>query len=420
MLWINLSLLALLLAIGFPIFASFIGISLLAGISVFNIPPTVIVSQMVSMVNSYILLALPTFLLAGFLMTESGSSGYLVDFFEALLGHLRGGLALALIVSVGFFSAFSGSTLAAIVAIGSIMLPRMKAAGYPPAFSAALLSVASIDIIPPSNFFILYCAVTETSVGQVFAAGLVPGLLLLFALVVASVFLPEGRITTGKFEWGRLKRATIKALPVLGMPVLILGTIFTGVLTAVEAGAMAALYIVVADLVFYRGLKWPNFLSAVKQTVTNTAMIYLLLAGIGAIVTIFQYTGFPTKIANIAKEAGSLSSFIVLFVFVAAILGTFLDAVPTLYILAIMLFTTATALGFDPVHFGVFLCMASLMGMATPPMAIGIYTASSVAQVSPHKAVPYAFYFVGVGFVVCFLVGFFPQISLWLVNLIYH
>ncbi|MBN2062562.1 MAG: TRAP transporter large permease [Deltaproteobacteria bacterium] len=419
MLGINLTLLVILLTIGVPIFAVFIGISLLAGISVFHIPPEVVVSQMVSMVNSYILLALPMFLLAGFLMTESGSAGCLVDFFEALLGHLRGGLALALIVSVGFFSAFSGSTLAAIVAIGSIMLPRMKAAGYSPAFSAALLSVASIDIIPPSNFFILYCAVTETSVGQVFAAGLVPGLLLLFALVLASVILPEGRITTGRFNRKRLMTATIKALPVLGMPALILGTIFAGILTAVEAGAMAAFYIIVIDLFFYRGLKWPNFLTAVRQTVTSTAMIYLLLAGIGAIVTIFQYTGFPTRIANIAKEAGSLSAFIVLFVFVSAILGTFLDAVPTLYILAIMLFTTASALGFDPVHFGVFLCMASLMGMATPPMAIGLYTASAVAKISPHKAVPYGFYFVGVGFVVCFIVGFFPGLSLWFVNLIY-
>jgi len=419
MLGINLSLLVLLMAIGVPIFAAFIGISMLSGISVFSIPPTVIVTQMVSMVNSYILLALPMFLLAGFLMTESGSAGYLVDFFEALLGHLHGGLALALIVSVGFFSAFSGSTLAAIVAIGSIMLPRMKEAGYSPAFSAALLSVASIDIIPPSNFFILYCAVTETSVGQVFAAGLVPGLLLLFALVVASVILPQGRITTGKFDWVRLKSATIKALPVLGMPILILGTIFTGVLTAVEAGAMASLYIVVVDLIFYRGLKWSKFWSAAKLTVTNTAMIYLLMAGIGAIVTIFQYTGFPSTLANIAKEAGSLPGFIVLFVIVAAILGTFLDAVPTLYILAIMLFTTAMTLGFDPVHFGVFLCMASLMGMATPPMAIGLYTSSAVAQISPHKAVPYGFYFVGVGFLVCFIVAFFPQLSLWLVNLIY-
>ena len=419
MLALGLGLSGLMLAVGVPIFAVLILGSILLCVFVFDINLLVVVTQMVSMVNSYILLALPMFLLAGFLMTESGSAGSLVDFFEALLGHLRGGLALALVVSIGFFSAFSGSTLAAIVAIGSIMLPRMKAAGYSPGFAAGLLAVASIDIIPPSNFFILYCSVTETPVGQVFAAGLVPGIILLLALVVASIILPQGRITTGRFEWERLKRTTVRALPVLGMPVLILGTIFSGVLTAVEAGAMSALYIVVIDRIFYHGLSWSKFWSAAKLAMANTAMIYILLAGVGAIVTLFHYTGFPVTIANIAKDAASLPMFIVLFVIVAAILGCFLDGVPTLYILATMLFATAVTLGFDPVHFGVFLCMASLMGMATPPMAVGLYASSTVAKVSPHKAIPYAFYFVGVGFLVCFLVAFFPQLSMWFVHLIY-
>lgn len=419
MLAFGLGLSGLMLAVGVPIFAVLILGSILLCVFVFDINLVVVVTQMVAMVNSYILLALPMFLLAGFLMTESGSAGALVDFFEALLGHLRGGLALALVGSIGFFSAFSGSTLAAIVAIGGIMLPRMKAAGYSPGFTVGLLAVASIDIIPPSNFFILYCAITETPVGQVFAAGLVPGIILLLALVVASIILPQGRITTGRFEWERLKRTTVKALPVLGMPVLILGTIFSGVLTAVEAGAMSALYIIVIDRIFYHGLSWSKFWSAAKLSIANTAMIYMLMAGVGALVTLFHYTGFPIMLANIAKEAGNLPGFIVLFVIVAAILGMFMDAVPTLYILAIMLFTTAIALGFDPVHFGVFLCMASLMGMATPPMATGLYASSTVAKISPHEAIPYAFYFVGVGFLVCFIVAFFPQLSLWLVNLIY-
>ena len=419
MLAFGLGLTGLMLAVGVPIFAVLILGSALLCVFVYHISLLVVVTQMVAMVNSYILLALPMFLLAGFLMTESGSAGALVDFVEALLGHLPGGLALALVGSIGFFSAFSGSTLAAIVAIGSIMLPRMKAAGYSPGFAVALLSVASIDIIPPSNFFILYCALTETSVGQVFAAGLVPGILLLLALVVASIILPQGRVARGKFEWGRLKRATVRALPVIGMPVLILGTIFSGVLTAVEAGAMAALYTILIDVLFYHGLNWSKFWSAAKLSISNTAMIYMLLAGVGAIVTLFHYTGFPVMIADIAKEAGNLPLFIVLFVVVAAILGCFLDGVPTLYILATMLFTTAIALGFDPVHFGVFLCMAALMGMATPPMATGLYTSAAVAKISPHEAIPYAFYFVGVGFLVCFLVAFFPPISMWFVHLIY-
>jgi C4-dicarboxylate transporter DctM subunit len=419
MLAFGLGLTGLMLAVGVPIFSVLILGSVILCVFVYHISLLVVVTQMVAMVNSYILLALPMFLLAGFLMTESGSASALVDFVEALLGHLPGGLALAMVGSIGFFSAFSGSTLAAIVAVGSIMLPRMKAAGYSPAFAVALLSVASIDIIPPSNFFILYCALTETSVGQVFAAGLVPGILLLLALVVASVILPGGRITTGKFEWGRLRRATVRALPVIGMPVLILGTIFSGVLTAVEAGAMAALYTVIIDVLFYHGLNWSKFWTAAKLSISNTAMIYMLLAGVGAIVTLFHYTGFPVMVADIAKSAGNLPLFIVLFVIAAAILGTFLDGVPTLYILATILFTTAIALGFDPVHFGVFLCMASLMGMATPPMATGLYTSAMVAKISPHEAIPYAFYFVGVGFLVCFLVAFFPQISMWFVHLIY-
>jgi C4-dicarboxylate transporter DctM subunit len=421
MLAFGLGLSALMLLIGVPIFAVLILGSVIVCVFVFDINLMVVITQMVSMVNSYILLALPMFMLAGFLMIESRAAGYLVDFVEALMGHLPGGLALAMVISCGFFGALSGSLLAAIVAIGGIMLPRMKAAGYSDGFSVGLLAVSSLlaMIIPPSNFFILYCAATQTPVGQVFAAGIVPGIILMFALVFASIALPQGRVTVGKFEWGRLKRTTIKALPVFGMPIVILGSIFTGVLTAVEAGAMACLYIVIIDRIFYRQLKWSSFWSAAKLSVANTTMIYVLLAGVGAIVTIFLYTGFPTTLANVAAEAATPASFIVLFVIVAAILGTFLDAAPTLYILAVMLFIAAMTLGFDPVHFGVFLTLAASLGTVTPPMAVGLYASSTVAKISPHKAVPFALYFVGVGFLVCFLVAFFPQISMWFVHLIY-
>jgi C4-dicarboxylate transporter DctM subunit len=421
MLGLGLGLSGLMLLVGVPIFAVLVLGSVIICVTVFHISLVVVITQMVSMVNSYILLALPMFMLAGFLMIESRAAGYLVDLFEALLGHLPGGLALALIISCGFFGALSGSLLAAIVAIGGIMLPRMKAAGYSDGFSVGLLAVSSLlaMIIPPSNFFILYCAATQTPVGQVFAAGIVPGIILMFALVFASIALPQGRVTLGKFEWGRLKRATIKALPVMGMPVVILGGIFSGVLTAVEAGAMACLYIILIDRIFYRQLKWSTFWSAAKLSVTNTAMLYMLLAGVGAMVTIFLYTGLPTKIADMAAAATSPGSFIVLFAIAAAILGCFLDAAPTLYILAIMLFIAATTLGFDPVHFGVFLTIAASLGTVTPPMSVGLYASASVAKISPHKAVPFALYFVVVAFAVYFLIAFFPQLSLWVPHLIY-
>jgi len=395
MLGFGLGFSALMLAIGVPVFIVLILGSVIVCAFVYNIDLMIVVTQMISMLNTYILLALPMFMLAGFLMIESRAASYLVDFFEALLGHFPGGLALALVVTCGFFGALSGSTLAAIVAIGGIMLPRMRAAGYSDGFSVGLLAVSSLlsMIIPPSNFMIMYCAATETPVGQVFAAGIIPGIILMFALVLASIALPKGRVTVGKFDWARLKRATIKALPVFGMPVVILGTIFTGVLTAVEAGAMAALYIIVIDLIFYRQLKWSRFWSAAKLSVTNTAMIYLLLAGVGAMVTVFHYTGLPMDIANLARDAGN--------------------------ILATVLFATAVALGIDPVHFGVFLTLASALGMATPPMSTGLYASASVAKISPHKAVPYAFYFVAIAFTVYLIVAFFPQLSLWTVNLIY-
>jgi len=421
MLGLSLGLSGLMLVVGVPVFAVLILGTVMACVFVYNIDLMVVITQMVSMLNIYILLALPMFMLAGFLMIESRAASYLVDLFEALLGHFPGGLALSMVVTCGFFGALSGSTLAAIVAIGGIMLPRMRAAGYSDGFSVGLLAVSSLlaMIIPPSNFFILYCAATETPVGQVFAAGIIPGIILMFALVIASVILPGGRVTVGKFDRERLKRATVKALPVLGMPIVILGTIFTGILTAVEAGAMAALYIVVIDRIFYRQLKWSGFWSAAKLSVTNTAMIYMLLAGVGAIVTIFHYTGLPMDIANLASDAASIGSFIVMFLIVAAILGCFLDAAPTLYLLATVLFVTAMKLGINPVHFGVFLTLASAMGMATPPMSVGLYASASVAKISPHKAIPYALYFVLVAFAVYFIVAFFPQLSLWTVNLIY-
>jgi C4-dicarboxylate transporter, DctM subunit len=422
MLGFGLGFSALMLIIGVPVFVVLILGSIIVGTLVYDINVTVIITQMSSMLSSYILLALPMFMVAGYLMIQSKAAHYLIDMFEALLGHLPGGLSLAMVVSCGFFGALSGSTLAAVVAVGGIMFPRMKAAGYKMGFAVGLLSVSALlsMIIPPSNFMIMYCAVTETPVGQVFAGGIVPGLILIVALVGGSILLPQGRVTIGKFDAQRFKKAFIKALPVLGMPILILGTIFTGVLTAVEAGAMAALYIVVIDLIFYHQLKWSSFWSAMKLSVVNTGMIYVLIAGVGAIVTIFMYTGLPMTIAGFAKEAATPAIFILLFLVAAILLGTFLDAMPTLYMLAIVLYEAAMVLGFDSVHFGVFLTMASTLGMATPPLCVGLYASAAVAKISPHEAIPYAFYFVGISLLVVLLVAFVPELSLSLVHLIYN
>jgi len=421
MLAFGLGLSAFMLAVGVPVFVVFILGSVIICSLVFHANLILVVTQMVSMLSNYVLLAVPMFILAGFLMIESRAASYMVDFFEALVGHLPGGLPLALVVSCGFFGALSGSALAAVVAIGSIMLPRMRAVGYSDGFSVGLLAVSSLlaVIIPPSILLILYCAITETQVGQVFAAGIVPGVMLMLALVIASIILPGGRITVGKFDLARLKRSTIKALPVFGMPVVILGTIFSGVLTAVEAGAMAALYVIVIDLIFYHQLKWTGLWSAVKSSVLNTAMIYIIIAGIGAMVTVFFYTGLPTNIASLAKEAASVGIFIVLLGLASLILGCFLDSAPTLYILSSVLFISAMTLGINPVHLGVFLTMASALGLVTPPVGVGLYASASVAKISPHKAVPYAFYFATVGFALYLIVAFFPQLSLWTVNMIY-
>jgi len=396
-------------------------IALGLGLSVFMLAVMIVVTQMVTMLNTYILLALPMFVLAGFLMVESRAASYLVDFFEALLGHLPGGLALTLVVVCGFFGALSGSLLAAIFAIGGMMMPRMKAAGYSAGFATGLLAVSSLlaVVIPPSNFLILYCVATQTQVGKVFAAGILPGLVLLLALVISSIILPQGRITTGKFDRVKLKQATIKALPILGMPILILGTIFSGALTAVEAGALAALYVVIVDLIFYHGLKWSGFWSVVKISIANTAVIYMLLAGVSAMVTIFHYTGLPTMLANIAAGATNVYIFIVLFAIVTLLLGAFLDAAPTIYILAITLFTTVVTLGMDPIHFGVMLVIAASLGTVTPPMSIGLYASANVVKISVDKAIPYALYFVFVSIIVYFIVAFFPQLCSWTVSLFY-
>ena len=422
MLGFGLGFSALMLVIGVPVFVVLILGSIIVGTLVYGMSVTVIVTQMSAMLTSYILLALPMFMVAGFLMIESKAAQYLVDLFEDLLGHLPGGLSLAMVVSCGFFGALSGSTLAAVVAIGGIMFPRMKAAGYKTAFSVGLLSVSALlsMIIPPSNFMIMYCAATETPVGQVFAGGIIPGIILVLALILGSLVLPQGRITTGKFDAQKLKKSFIKALPVLGMPILILGTIFTGVFTAVEAGAMAALYIIVIDLIFYHNLKWSNIWSAAKLSISNTSMIYVLIAGVGAIVTIFLYTGLPMTIAEFANTAATPATFIILFLIAAALLGTFMDAMPTLYLLAVVLYDAAMVLGFDPVHFGVFLTLASSMGMATPPMCVGLYAAASVAKVSPHEAIPYAAYFVAIAFAVYFIIAFFPEVVLFPVNILYR
>lgn len=380
----------------------------------------IIADRMLSGVAGYLLMAVPYFIFTAELMNQAGLTERLIAFNNALLGRVRGALSHVNIMVSLFFSGLTGAAITDTVAVGKIMIPAMKREGYTPAYSAAVTACSSIigPIIPPSVVMVVYASILPNiSVLKLFAAGILPGILMTTALLVASGFMAwwYGFPRHGDSSLGAAARAFLPTVPALLVPFIILGGILGGYSTVTEASAFAAVYTILLGFLLYRSLTWRKLWQSLVTTVQFSGVVFFLLAAS----TVLGW--FVTR-SGIAREAAAMIAAIsedqtvqILLVNILLILlGMVLDVLPALVVVAPVLVPAMLQLGFDPLHFAIVMILALNLANITPPVGMTLMTASQIAGVAYEKAILASIPFYLSHLAVVVIVSLWPGLILWL------
>ena len=411
----------LLLAYGTPVvFALLIG----PGLSLLLDGETqyfaALLARLYNGIDSFPLLAVPFFILAGELMNSGGITAAIVRFAQSLVGHVRGGLAQVNILSSMLFAGISGSAVADASAIGKMMIPSMVRNGYTRPFAAAVTAAAAVigPIIPPSGIMVLYGFVMNVSVGALFAAGVVPGVLIGLGLMAMTRLLATRYrlpVASDKATWRERGRALKGAYLALLMPVILLGGMLSGLFTATEAAAVAVAYALVVTVFVLRTVNFAELKRIFTATAVQSGVILLL---VGAAVTLGWLVTVSGMASGIAAAMVSMTDNVYALLFLVNLLlffiGMFLDAGPAILILGPVLAPIFTQLGVDPVHFALVMCVNLTVGLATPPMGLVLFVASSVSGERLENIVRAILPFLAVEVVVIFLITYFPALTLTL------
>lgn len=413
------------LLIGVPIgfgmgFASMIAIVLHS-----NVPLEVLPHKMANAVNSFPLVALPLFILAGALAGETSIANRLVRFADTLFGHIRGGLGHVNVASSMFFGGISGSAVADTAAIGSLMIPTMEKQGYSRADAGAITICSSVIgvLIPPSIPMVLYGVTVGTSIGSLFLAGIVPGVLVGLFLMAAVFFMSkkkgwpqrERRAPAGEL-WIAFKQAF---LPLM-LPVFLLGSIVSGLTTATEAGVIGVVYALILGGLVYRDHTLPDLFRITVDAAINTAIPVFVLATTSVAAWIIAIQQFPAALVDFfsAMAFGKIVVLLVINLFLMFV-GMVMDLVPALILFAPILLPVAQEAGMDPIQFGVMMVVNLGVGLVTPPVGNCLYLGAVVARVDLTSLIRASLPFLLVNFLVLLLVTYVPQISTLLPSLFY-
>ena len=409
---------SLILLIGsVPIFLVFGLGSSIAASGGLNLPWSVLVQVSFGALTKHVLIAVPLFVFAGMAMLKGGAASRLVHFATTLVGHWRGGLGIAMVISMGFFAAFCGSILAAITAVGTIMMPKMIEAGYPKPFVVVLAASAALleALIPPSNAAILFSALTNVPVSQTFAAGVVPGFILL--LFIIGIVIVKCRDIPGTAKASATERwqAGKNALPALITPGIILGGIYAGLLTPSESAAIAGLWALFMGFAIYRELTFSGLLSCLRETAAITAVIFAIIAMATFLSVVLTYSQLPQKIIQYFTEIGvGIYFFWAALAIICLVLGTFIEIVPVFYLTVPIFAAIIISLNQNLLHLYVVFVAFAGIGMITPPVCVGVYTAAGVIREDPARAFKEVPLFVGVGILYGILMILFPAAATWL------
>jgi len=415
----------LLTAIGLPL-GFMLGITALAGFEKLGNPVyfSMLSQRFFSAMNSYTFLALPLFLLAGDIMNKVGLTQRIVDFSNIFFGRLRGGLAQVNIVSSILFGGISGSAVADTAALGSIFIPSMSKEGYDRDFSAAVTAASSIiaPIIPPSIIMVIYGGIMGVSIAGLFAAGIVPGLMIGIGLMVLTRFISKKRNYPKHDTPITLKNTfegTRKAIWALMMPVIILGGILGGVFTPTEAAAVAVAYALFLGFVFYRNLTLKDLYELLFRNAMMMGVIILILSSAAVLGWLLAIEKLPEQVAYIFISLTENKYLILLLINIFLIIvGMLMDITASLIILGPILAPLATRVGVDPLHFGIMMCVNLNIALITPPMGGCLFTAMIVGDVSFTKIVKALWPFILVELVVLAVVVYVPAVTLFVPRLL--
>ena len=417
--------LLMLILFGLPVILA-IGVVALSGILIVpELVPAMFPQKMFTMLDSFSLLAMPYFILAGELMSKGGISKKLVEFAETVVGHLRGGLGMAAVVASMIFAGVSGSSTADTSAIGSILIPSMKERGYKAGFAASLLATAGTigPIIPPSMTMIVYGSMAGVSIGGLFLGGILPGILigvgLMLTIYLHSFFpqFPELRQTTGKFNLKKVIKAISKVWLALIAPMIILGGILGGVFTATEAGVVACFYSFIVTFFIYRSVSWKELPKILVDAAVTTTMVVGIISVAGAFGWLLAYLDFNEVVLDLLKSISN-TPMVVLLVLLATmlVLTMFVESLAILVILIPVAVFVSKNFGFDQYHFGLLMVMATQIGATTPPVAVLLFVATSIADTTYDQTIKYCLPFIATLIIVMLLVAFIPGLASWIPN----
>ncbi len=409
--------------LGVPIAFS-LGLSTVLGITLHDTLPMEIVPQRIFVaLNSFPLMAIPFFILAGNIMGAGSMSKRLVNFATSLVGHFTGGLAMVAIVTSMFFAAISGSGAATTAAIGSILIPAMIAKGYKIEYAAANQAVSGAlgVIIPPSISMILFGVAAEVSIGDLFIAGILPGLLITFSLLVSAFIIAKknGYVGEEKQDFPSVVKTFKEAILAILMPGIILGGIYTGIFTPTEASVVAVVYSIFIGVFVYRDINIKKLGKVFKESAISSAVIMLVIGFAGAFGFFIGINSIPDMIyESISSFVTNKYVFLILVNIILLIAGMFLEGGAAILILVPLLFGTAVNLGIDPIHFGTIMVCNLAIGLVTPPVGIDLFVVSKLTNVGIMRIARYAIPLILILIVDILIITFVPALSTWLPSLI--
>ncbi|WP_372017213.1 TRAP transporter large permease [Pseudoxanthomonas sp. 10H] len=417
---ILLGLFVLLLLLGIPV-AFALAVAALATLFYLDVPSIVLVQQISAGAGSVSLIAIPLFIFAGELMLRGGISERLIALAAALVGRMRGGLGQVSVLSSLFFGGVSGSALADVSAVGGTMIPQMVNRGYDRDYAVNVCMTAALValLVPPSHNLILFSAAAGggLSIADLFAAGIVPALLMTVAMMITgyAVARHRGYGTEAFPGWRAVVLRLVAALPGLGLILLIFVGIRAGIFTAVESAAIAVVYALLVTIVLYRQLRWAEFRGAVVHAARTTGVILFVIATAAVFGWLLAYLQVPAAAVDFLKSvADSQTTVLLMIVAILLILGMFMDLAPKILICTPIFLPVVKAYGIDPIHFGLVMVLAGGIGLVTPPVGSVLFIGTSIGKITVAQSMRTIWPFWLAALAVLLLVALFPQLSLWL------
>jgi C4-dicarboxylate transporter DctM subunit len=405
---------------GFPIWLSLTMSAIFLGLFYADMSPQSIPLTFLGSMDSFVLLAVPFFMLGGNIMAHCGPAKYLFRAIEALVGHIPGGLPFATVLTCMVFAAITGSTLATLVSVGTIAIPPMMAMGYPKKFCLGIMCVSGTlgQIIPPSIYMILYGSYVQESAAKLFAGGMIPGIILGLLIGVLTLVISIKRNYGKKCEKLSKKerlRRFIEGVPAMVMPILVLGGIYTGVFTPTEAAAVACIYAVLVSGLVYRGLTKETFFQSLRGALSANSMIFIIVASAVLFAGPLTYAQIPQNLTKFIIDLGfGKMGFLILSVALFLVLGCFLDPLPILYLTIPILYHPMQALEINLIHFCVLTIICMQIAQVTPPFGVSLYTVSQLWNEPIQNVIVASFPFLMVLLLTLPLFIFVPWLSEWL------